>query len=163
MKRTHIVLICWFAALFTALAFTSCRTVKPVVVKEKETEIITETVRDTVFETKADSSFYRAYIECIEGKPALKKPVQKAGNYLKPPKVNITPDNILEVDCEARAQELFAQWKEKHTLKQASKEVPVTVKEPLSGWQNFQIWAGRLFLLLLLLILLANIKRLKPL
>jgi len=147
------VTIYWFSLLLILLWMTSCKSSKPTVIKEVSTTTITETIHDTVFKIEKDSSMIRAYIDCINGKPVFKEIVyQKAGKDLSIPSATLK-DNILEVTCEKRAQELFAQWKSKHILEEVYVEVPVEVVLPLTWWQSTQIYAGRILLLLLLLAL----------
>ncbi len=95
-------------------------------------------------------------MECINGKVKIKEVTQsEAGRNLKSPKVRIE-DNQLKVDCEARAQELLAQYK--NTLSTTTTEIVITKTievNKLTFWQKAQIWAGRIFLVLLLLVLVS--------
>lgn len=129
------------------------------VVKTKE---VTKIIRDTVFKTEKDSSFYRAYIECVNGKPVIKQPKAKSGKNLKEPKVDLK-GNELQVDCHAEAQELFHQWQETYIKENQSKtiKVPYAVPTPLTQFQVVQLWFGRLFIFLLLLFVVAAILRYK--
>lgn len=147
----YLYLVCLVGTL------TACKS--PSVSLPTTTEIINttttkEVVRDTIFETKKDSSFYKAWLECVDGKVVIsptQKPVEKKGEYVKPPKVTIK-DNILNVDCVAEAQKLFAQWKDVYTLENFQTTVlkTVEVEKKLTWWQNFQMMCGRLFLVILL-------------
>lgn len=126
--------------------FFGCKTQKRIpTVIEREVKVV---VRDTVFQIERDSSRAVAIVDCLEGKPIIKMTKEIAGNYLNVPKL-VLNDSILTVDCEARAQELFAQWKETHSTEKT--EVPVYINE-LTFWQEVQINLGRVFLLLALLI-----------
>lgn len=138
-------LVCWFGFLLT-LAVVSCKTRQAVTVKETSTKIITETVHDTVFETVADSSAYRALLECQNGKVVVKE-VQNAsaGKYLKAPKLTIK-NNVAECDCEAEAQKLYAQWKSKNVATTDIKEVPVFVEAKLTYWQKLYITVGQIIM-----------------
>jgi hypothetical protein len=129
---------------------------------EVKTVEITKVIRDTVIKTEKDSSYYRAYIECINGKPVIKEPKATAGKNLKEPKVDLE-GNQLKVDCQAEAQELFHQWQETYIKENKSKtiKVPYAVATPLSQFQVVQLWFGRLFIFLLLLFLIATILRYK--
>jgi hypothetical protein len=144
-----------FCLLVTTLSSCKSSSVVPPTTKETTTTTnVTTVVRDTVFEVQKDSSFYRAYIECVNGKPVIsKKPTIKKGNYLQPPKVNLK-DNILSIDCTAEAQKLFAQWKDVYTKENKStiERVPYPVPADLSGWQKTQIILGRIFLFILALL-----------
>jgi hypothetical protein len=137
---------CLFVVLITLLV--SCGSRKPVVVQNEtiNTKTITETVKDTIFVIEKDSSSYRALLDCLDGKVVVKNVTQaEPGRNLKSPKVRIE-NNQLEVDCEARAQELLVQWKEKNQNNETIKtiEVPV-VTNVLTWFQQTQIYGCWLF------------------
>ena len=130
-----------------------------------KTVTIKEVLHDTVFTVQRDSSFYKAYLECKDGKvisPLTPEGGIRSGKgkYLRVPKVTIK-NGVLEVNCYAEAQKLLAQWKDtyKTEITQSTKTIPVLVERQLTGWQSTQIWCGRIFLLLLLLIVGASILR----
>lgn len=156
MKKYNIyVTACWFSFLLTILwAVSSCRSAMAVPVKEVTTETVIETVHDTVFETVADSSAYRALLECQNGKVVIRE-VQNAsaGKYLKAPKLTIK-DNIADCDCEAQAQKLYAQWKSKNVAKATIKEVPVYIPAQLSYWDKLQMFIGKILLIILIPLIL---------
>lgn len=123
-----------------------CKTRKTIpTVIEREVKVV---VRDTVFKIEKDSSRAVAIVDCIEGKPVIKMTKQTPGKYLNAPKL-VLQDNLLTVDCEAKAQELFAQWKETHSTEKT--EIPVYINE-LTFWQEVQVNLGRAFLLLALVL-----------
>lgn len=138
---------CLFFVL--TILVVSCRSTKSPVVQNNTTteKTIIETVHDTVFKIEADSSIYQALLDCQDGKVVVKEVIQaEPGRNLKSPKVRID-NNKLQVDCETRALELFAQWKSIYENENRSqvKEVPVEVNR-LTWWQQTQI---RLFWILL--------------
>ncbi|MBP4139627.1 hypothetical protein [Flavobacterium geliluteum] len=158
----NIKLGCLFFVL--TMTLVSCAGKKPVVVQNTTTteKVITETVHDTVFKIEKDSSSYNALLECINGKVRLKEVTQaEPGRILKPPKVQIT-DNILQVDCDAKAQELFATWKSTYIKenKQEIKEVPV-ITNVLTSWQKFQIECFWPLVVILLLVVIWNLIKYK--
>lgn len=147
MKKLFSILFLFVVLVGTLI---SCKSVSvPSPTKTEITNTITkEVIRDTVFEIKKDSSYYKAWLECQNGKVVIKGKPQKAkGKYLEPPKV-IIKDNYLNVDCEAEAQKLFAQWKDIYmaTNLQTTITNTVEVERKLTWWQTFQIWCGRIFL-----------------
>jgi hypothetical protein len=150
----HFLSVFCFVCLATMLvACKSTSVVPPTAIETIITKTVKEVIRDTVFETKKDSSYYKAYLKCLNGKVILspKSKVQsQKGKYLQPPSVNIK-DNILQVDCRAEAQKLFAQWKDiyRENMKSVLTTKYVPVEKQLSWWQTTQIWCGRLFLLVL--------------
>lgn len=138
----NIKLGCLFFVL--TIVLVSCGGKKPVVVQNTTTieKTITETVHDTVLKVEKDSSSYKALLECINGKVAIKSVTQaEPGRNLNSPKVRIA-DNLLQVDCEAKAHELFWKWKSTYVTehKQEIKEVPV-ITNVLTWWQQTQIKA----------------------
>lgn len=71
--KNLISCVCYCLILMVLLV--SCKSRKPVEPdKIKETHYIKEVVRDTVITVKADSTYYEAWIECVNGKPVLREP-----------------------------------------------------------------------------------------
>jgi hypothetical protein len=136
--------------LLVLIALASCGSNKPVVM-QNETKTITQTVHDTVFKIEKDSSSIKALLECQNGKVVFKNIVQsEPGRTLKSPKVQIV-DNVLQVDCEARAQEAVAHYKNTHeaTVKTITNTIEVN---KLTWWQEAQIKGFRVIAVILLLI-----------
>lgn len=118
---------------------------------------VKEIVRDTVFLTRPDSSALKALVECQNGKAVIKEIInsEPGKNNLQPPKAQLE-DNILTVDCEAKAQELFATWKERY------KEETTTVTNTeyinvLTGWQTFFIFVGKIMIFLFIGVIIAHL------
>ncbi|EKT3967130.1 hypothetical protein NTJ12_002211 [Flavobacterium psychrophilum] len=151
-----------FVVLVTTLV--SCKSSSVALPSKTETTnnaITKEVMHDTIFKTEKDSSYYRAWLECKEGKVVIKSnPITTKGNYLQPPKV-IIKDNYITVDCEAEAQKLFAQWKDVYTTENHQTTITntVEVERQLTFWQKVQICGGRIFLLLLLIIVVTSFLR----
>lgn len=168
MKQFKITHFLSFLFLFVLLATTlsSCKStsvVPPATTETIKTVTIKEVIHDTVFQTKPDSSYYKAYLDCVDGKVVVKqntKPIIKSGKFLQPPKVNLK-DNILTIDCKAEAQKFFAQWKDTYTKEHQSiiQKIPYPVEKPLSWWQKTEIILGRLFLGLILIFAALGILR----
>lgn len=141
--------ICLLLFVVLVGSFMSCKAVSdPVPTLERSNTITkTEIVHDTIFKIAQDNSYYKALLDCQNGKVIVKDiSVKQAGRGLKIPDVKID-NNELQVDCEARAQELLAQYKDTQVANIETKTVVVTqIKNELTGWQNFQIWSGRLFI-----------------
>lgn len=132
---------------------TSCKSKNVIVQKEAITETITEKVHDTVFSVAKDSSFYKAFLECQNGKVVLKEVTSTgSGRKLKTPKVTIK-NNLLNVDCETEAEKLFASWKETFKKTYSKIEIPIITNE-LTWFQKSQIYFGRTALFILCLYLL---------
>lgn len=161
MKKS---ILYWFSFLTLLLVMTSCKSSKPIVIEKTKTITETITERDTTFIIEADSSSIKALIECQKGKPVIKKITEKQpGKNLKAPKISINDNGELKVDCEQAVNELKAKLREKEKLIEEMVQVPIEVPADISGWQWFQIWCGRIFLLGLLILLIGFIlKKLKP-
>lgn len=158
MKVFSIFILFCFS-LVMAVSCASKKPTDPVIVTKTKT--IKEVVKDTIFEVKADSSYYKAYIECLNGKPVITQPdtiavISKSGSYIKAPKVTLSKSGILEVNCEAEAQKLFKSWKETYVNEQEPLIVEKTVplEKPYPWYVKIQLWAGRFLLSMLLLILI---------
>lgn len=162
MKNSIKNLLC-FLFVFVVLVGTlvGCKTANvlpPTTIEKTNTITKKETIHDTIFKIAKDSSYYKAWLDCQDGKVIFKsQPTKTAGKYLQPPKV-IIKDNYITVDCEAEAQKLFAKWKDTYVVEnhQSNTSKPVLVERQLTWWQTFQIWCGRIFLV----IVLGNIIRL---
>lgn len=164
MKRNF-----FFFIVFISLVLLSCaskRATEPVVITNTKETV--KTIKDTTYVVKADSTFYNAYIECVNGKPVLKEPVTKGSakkeSGLQTPKVNLV-GNQLTVECEKKAQELYKQWRETYIKEHEQTPVyiktPVEVVKPLSWWQKTQIWFGRIFIGILTFFILIGVLRWK--
>ncbi|MFE3868701.1 hypothetical protein EKM01_03840 [Flavobacterium sp. RSP46] len=143
----HIVLL-----FFSLVVLASCGSSKPATFENKtQTITIKETIHDTLFKIEKDSSSYQALLECQNGKVVIKN-VTKAepGRTLKSPTVRLD-NNQLKIDCEARAQELLAHYKNTHQTSNEVIRVPVEVNK-LTWWQETQIKLFRIFAILSLLL-----------
>lgn len=154
-----------------ALLLTSCKS-KPVPVETKETIIQkTETVKDTVLVVEKDSSYYSAYIDCVNGKPVLvqsqnqisdfntknpgltaKAPKSVAGRSVKPPTVNLE-NGVLSVNCSKEAEKLFFQWKEKYIKENTIAQTLVYQDKSLTKFQEVKMAVGNLVIWLLLILI----------
>lgn len=155
------------------LLLNSCKS-KPIPVETKEAIITkTETVKDTVLVVEKDSSYYSAYIDCVNGKPVLvqsqkqiadfnsKNPNQKAtspkgksGRSLKEPDVKLE-NGVLSVNCEKEAEKLFFAWKEKFLKELQINSTPVYRDKPLTTFQEVKLAIGNLVICILGLVILA--------
>lgn len=159
--------------LIGSLLLQSCKS-KPNPVETKETFITkTETVKDTVLVVEIDSSYYSAYIDCVNGKPVLvqsqkqiedfnsknqtqsaKAPTSKAGRSVKPPSVNLE-NGVLSVNCTKEAEKLFFSWKETYLKEKQINTTPVFRDKPLSTFQEVKLAIGNIVIWLLGLAIVA--------
>lgn len=153
--------------LFGALLLTSCKS-KPVPSETKETIIQKfETVKDTVLVVQKDSSYYSAYIDCVNGKPVLvqsqkqiddynsknpgqsaKSPSATAGRSVKPPAVNLE-NGKLSVNCEKEAEQMFFKWKETYIKEWQISKTPIYRDKPLTTFQEVKLAIGNLVIWIL--------------
>ena len=139
------ILICF--SLVLAVSCASKKPSDPVIVESTRT--IREVVKDTIFKVESDSSFYKAYVECRNGKPVIVKDsiIEKSGKTVLVPKV-ILKNNYLKVDCNKKAQQLFAGWKETYIQEQKPLivEKPVYKEKPFRWCHKALMWLGGIFL-----------------
>jgi len=163
MKQLKSTLTYWFLFVLLATVLVNCKSPSAVLPTTRTdsttTKVISIKLHDTVFETQIDSSYYKAYVECINGKPIINQNSLEThqGTHVKAPKVNLT-NGQLDVDCQVEAQKLFAQWKEEYTAthKQIIQKIPYPVQVPLSWCKLTLIKLGKVFLLLLALVLIVG-------
>ena len=168
MKQLKRTLNVWFLFVLVATVLVSCKTPSAVLptttIDSTTTKIVTTRIHDTIFHTQVDSSYYKAYIECVNGKPIINQqtlPEVHKGNHVEAPKV-ILQNGQLNVNCKVEAQQLFAQWKDEYTAshQQIIKNIPYPVPLELSWWEHTEIILGRVFLGILILVLIAGCLRL---
>ncbi|WP_234111676.1 hypothetical protein [Chryseobacterium sp. R2A-55] len=157
----------FFISIFYSLVSVSCISRKPaepvVITNTKE---VTKIVKDTIFKVEADSSFYKAYIECKDGKPVIIKDsiIVKAGKNVIVPQV-VLKDHFIQVDCKQEALELYKTWRETYVKEHEQKPVYVPQIEykdkPLTFWQKTQLWFGRIFIGLLAIFIITGFLRWK--
>lgn len=167
MKKSFFFILIVFLIIGAVVSCTNRKPLAPVVLEN--TREITRTIRDTVYKIDADSSYYEAYIDCINGKPVIRetpdtKNNSRPGIVLSKPKVKITGGK-LQVECDKKAQELYKQWREiyikEHEQKPIYLDKSVYVDKPLTWIQKVQIWLGRIFLFISSIVALAFILRWK--
>lgn len=120
-----------------------------------EIKEITKTIetiqRDTILTTKVDSTFYEAYINCVNGEPVLVEPKfekQETRDKKQDGKLHLNVklrDGKLQVDCKKEAEKLFFSWKEqyrKEVIKMLEQQKPQVIVKPLTKFQKVKIWIG---------------------
>jgi len=124
---------------------------------------VIETLRDTVFYTKADTGMVIAMLKCDSlGNVYVSRIIALEGALdSQVPTIDIS-DNILKVVMPVDSTAIYAKLKDRY--KSTTKlEAITTIKEIniLSGWQWFQIWLGRVLSLLFLVCVVYLIIKLK--
>lgn len=139
-----------FLIYVMALLVWSCAThrLPPRVEKETITKVeVVEVPRDTIINVSADSSLYKALIECRNGKPVIIEREVVKGKYVQVPEVRID-SNVISIVSKAKAQQLFFEWKEKYIKENTqTSEVRTEIKKVekhLSWWQLLWLNLGRI-------------------
>lgn len=149
MKQLKFIVL-----LLSFMVLASCTSTKPAMIENKtQTISIKETVHDTIFKIEKDSSFYHALLDCQNGKVVIKQVVQaESGRNLNSPKVRLD-NNQLKIDCEARARELLAHYKNTLQTKQLVITKTITIEVNKLTWgQQTQIKGFWIVLFILSLI-----------
>lgn len=137
------------AIIAMCIGCKSKQSVTSPVTKTVELEkLVTKTIRDTVIVVEADSSYYRAWIECVNNKPVLKNPISSAGkNQLQAPKVKLDDLGQLMVDCQTENLELHARIEELVTELNTmeTQYVNIPVERELTFFQKVFINLGKIF------------------
>ncbi len=165
MKRNFFFLYLIFISLVTLVSCASKKPQNPVIISNTKETV--RTVRDTIFKIDADSSFYTAFIDCVNGKPIIRETAEtkaesKKGNFLNIPKP-IIKGNKLNINCYKAEQELYKKWEEtyirEHEQTPIYIDLPVEVEKPLTFWQKTQIWFGRIFMGILSIFIIIGVLR----
>ncbi|MFC4262468.1 hypothetical protein ACFOWM_06250 [Ferruginibacter yonginensis] len=108
-------------------------------------DIVNETQQTTAAAAKNNTS--------VSSKSKYQKPDNKRA---LPPELMIDDSNNLYVNCYCDTGAILLTYEQTHqydntVITQAPKEV--IIEKPFTGWQNFQLWCGRIFILLLLILI----------
>ena len=114
---------------------------------------VIDAIRDTVFYTKPDTGMVIAMLKCDSlGNVYVSRIIALEGALdSQDPTIDIS-DNILKVVMPVDSFAVYAKLKDRYTTTSKS-ELKTIIKEVnfLTGFQWFQIWLGRVLLVLLLL------------
>jgi hypothetical protein len=105
--------------------------------------------------TPADSSWLKALIECQNGKPVLVNVSSGNSSNGRAPVMSYElKGNDLTIKCKEDSLRKVITTLEKQVQINSSKvEVHETKVNYITSWQWFQIWAGRIFLIALIILL----------
>ena len=146
------IVVIFIIPVFFTMLLISCNENNKIATPDRFTDkkiTNNEVIRDSIFKIQPDTSSLKALIEWTKGKAVIKEIIQSESgkNHLKFPKIQIK-DNILTVDCETRAQELVATWKEHHTKEFKTETITHTEFKNLSRWESFCLGTGKIVTLL---------------
>lgn len=162
--------------LFCSVLLVSCNSRKPLEPERiTETRTVTKIIRDTMIQVQADSTYYDAWIECVNGKPVLKEPVpaqsdrqnnvstpgkgSPAQKALQKPKVTLDENGKLTVECYKEVEKVKAQLIHYYEEKLKEHRQPVYIEKPLTWYQKSLMWLGGIFLILIAITIIIKFKK----
>lgn len=155
--------------LFCLALLVSCGSRKPLPPETiTDTLVVKQVIRDTVLEVQADSTYYHAWIECVNGKPVLREPKpenkekmtmnQDQGKALQKPDFILDESGKLTVECRKEAEQLKAQLTAYYESRLKERIQPVEIKKPFAWYHKILMLAGGIFLLLVGSVIIITIK-----
>ena len=145
----NIVIIILLAFLASCTTQKKCNRMFPPQIKDSIVKETVVEVKDTTITLPPDSSWLKALIDCDDAGEAYLATIEemKSGNNVKP--IIRFKDKYLYVECKVDSQKVYLHWKQKY-----SKETNTTTVTPaaivtneLTQWQVFQMWLGRILLI----------------
>ena len=155
--------------LFCLALLVSCGSRKPLPPETiTDTRFVKQIIRDTVLEVQADSTYYNAWIECINGKPVLREPKPEnrekraknpdRGKSLQKPKVILDENGKLTVECRKEVEQVKAQLTAYYESRLKERIQPVEIEKPFAWYHKILMWAGGIFLFLIGFVITIKIK-----
>ena len=156
--------------LFCLVVMVSCGSRKPLQPETiTDTRFVKQIIRDTVLEVQADSTYYNAWIECVNGKPVLReaKPAkmqeqknqkQKPEKALQKPKVVLDENGKLTVECRKEVEQVKAQLTAYYESRLKERVRQVEIEKPFAWYHKILMWAGGIFLFLIGFVITIKIK-----
>jgi hypothetical protein len=137
------------AILLAASGCASKRPLPPTVIEKVRT--VTETIRDTVFVVEPEKSTATFEVNCPDQQqPTIKPTGSKPAKNLKPPTADLS-GNVLTVDCQTLAQDMFFRWKEQFVLETQNNKEFVNVPFEPSWFQKLYMAVGKVTLLVIII------------
>lgn len=155
--------------LFCLAQLVSCGSRKPLPPETiTGTLVVKQVIRDTVLKVQADSTYYHAWIECVNGKPVLREPKpenkeKRAKNQdhkraLQKPKVILDENGKLTVECRKEVEQVKAQLTAYYESRLKEYTQPVEIEKPFAWYHKILMWAGGIFLFLIGFVVTIKIK-----
>lgn len=155
--------------LFCLAQLVSCGSRKPLPPETiTDTLVVKQVIRDTVLNVQADSIYYNAWIECVNGKPVLREPKpenkeKRAKNQdhkraLQKPKVILDENGKLTVECRKEIEQVKAQLTSYYESRLKERIQPVEIEKPFAWYHKLLMWAGGIFLFLIGFVITIKIK-----
>lgn len=158
--------------LFCLAQLVSCGSRKPLPPETiTDTRFVKQVIRDTVLKVQADSTYYNAWIECVNGKPVLREPKpaksqeqsnqkQKPEKALQKPNVILDENGKLTVECRKEVEQVKAQLTSYYESRLKERTQPVEIEKPFAWYHKILMWAGGIFLFLIGFVITIKIKNL---
>jgi hypothetical protein len=110
-------------------------------------------VKDSLIPLPADSGLIRALLECREGKVVIRQIEEIRPGKKIVPFIDLK-NNVLTAGAKIDSNSIYFAWKETH-IRESKVQVKVIEKPvyKVTGFQNFLIWSGKIFWVILLLII----------
>jgi hypothetical protein len=131
----------------------------PQVVTETRTEY-KEVIRDSTIYL-SDSSMLYAWLECDSvGQAHIREIAELRAGKMVFPEV-IIKNNYLKTVCKVDSFQVFVRLKDRYTVKEEVKKPPPERVNYVTGFQWFQIWAGRVLIVILIIAGILKLIRMK--
>ncbi|MCX6303508.1 MAG: hypothetical protein NT040_00930 [Bacteroidetes bacterium] len=111
------------------------------------------TVKDSLILLPADSGLIRALLECREGKVVIRQIEEIRPGKKIIPFIDLK-NNVLTTGAKIDSNSIYFAWKETH-IRESKIQLKVIEKPvyKVTGFQNFLIWSGKIFWVILLLVI----------
>jgi len=125
-------------------------------VESTETVIQHDTVtsvKDSLIPLPADSGLIRALLECREGKVVIRQIEEIRPGKKIVPFIDLK-NNVLTAGAKIDSSSIYFAWKETH-IRESKVQLKVIEKPvyKVTGFQNFLIWSGKIFWVILLMVI----------
>jgi len=110
-------------------------------------------VKDSLIPLPADSGLIRALLECREGKVVIRQIEEIRPGKKIVPFIDLK-NNVLTAGAKIDSSSIYFAWKETH-IRESMVQLKVIEKPvyKVTGFQNFLIWSGKIFWVILLMVI----------
>lgn len=122
-------------------------------------DTVVETIHDTTLVIKKDSSYIEAYLECDSSGRVLINQISQLDGKISRLKFQLK-NNVIYVECKVDSLSVYLSWKNRYESKTQVKTNTITkTTNILTQWQIFQLWLGRILLVIILVYVAVKIIR----
>ena len=110
-------------------------------------------VKDSLIPLPADSGLIRALLECREGQVVIRQIEEIRPGKKIVPFIDLK-NNVLTTGAKIDSSSIYFAWKETH-IRESKIQVKVIEKPvyKVTGFQNFLIWSGKIFWMILMVVI----------